>query len=393
MTLLIAKFDLRRFLGALLLSFAFGSLHAFGVLIEPLQTLLEAERASVSFVYSLAIISLTFGVFVSARITPRFTPTQIAAFCGLIGSAGLALVALWPTLGTLLLGYGVLFGFSNGLAYSLFLEQAANALPQSKGLSLGMATAMYGVGAAAFTQILAPFALPATIETAIALLALSLILSGGIASVMFSRSRMNADLAYSDRPMLRHRTKGIFRLWIIYCLAASGGLMVIVHSVGIVRSFGASELSVLLAPTVNAVGNIFGSLIGGIIGDRLSARKAIAVPLLISLASLLVMLVSKSDVLLLLVMTACGFGYGALIAVIPIAVRKIYEPTEIYLVFGRVFTAWGFAGLAGPYVAGRIFDKTSSYSFALTTAVCCLGFALLFNLKEITKNPKSNKDF
>ncbi|MDE0787334.1 MAG: hypothetical protein OSB06_01525, partial [SAR324 cluster bacterium] len=37
-------------------------------------------------------------------------------------------------------------------------------------------------------------------------------------------------------------------------------------------------------------------------------------------------------------------------------------------IYGRVFTAWGLAGLVGPWLAGLLYDVTGDYTLALLVA-------------------------
>ncbi len=62
-----------------------------------------------------------------------------------------------------------------------------------------------------------------------------------------------------------------------------------------------------------------------------------------------------------------GFGYGAIIAVYPVAIANRFGAAGPR-VYGRVFTAWGFAGLAAPWAAGAIYDLEASYTAALVVA-------------------------
>jgi len=64
-----------------------------------------------------------------------------------------------------------------------------------------------------------------------------------------------------------------------------------------------------------------------------------------------------------------GYCYGAIIAVYPVAVADIYGALAAPRIYGQVFTAWGLAGLIGPWMSGFIFDLTSSYTVALLFAV------------------------
>jgi OFA family oxalate/formate antiporter-like MFS transporter len=64
-----------------------------------------------------------------------------------------------------------------------------------------------------------------------------------------------------------------------------------------------------------------------------------------------------------------GFCYGVLIAVVPAEVRRIGGPQSFAVNYGRVFTAWGVAGVAGPVMAGYLYDLTLGYGVALAAAL------------------------
>ena len=69
-----------------------------------------------------------------------------------------------------------------------------------------------------------------------------------------------------------------------------------------------------------------------------------------------------------------GYSYGALIAVYPVAISDIFGTEAAPRIYGQIFTAWGLAGLAGPWLSGWLFDQTKSYKLALIIAV---GMSLL----------------
>ena len=66
-------------------------------------------------------------------------------------------------------------------------------------------------------------------------------------------------------------------------------------------------------------------------------------------------------------LSVVGFAYGAVIAVYPYAISEYFGELGPK-VYGRVFTAWGFAGLAGPWTAGRLYDASGNYGTALAAA-------------------------
>jgi MFS family permease len=89
---------------------------------------------------------------------------------------------------------------------------------------------------------------------------------------------------------------------------------------------------------------------------------------LISAAALLALAGIGGPALVLVCLGAVGFAYGAIIAAYPAAIAKLFGPADSTRAYGRVFTAWGAAGLAAPWLAGVLFDRSGGYGAALGVA-------------------------
>ncbi|MGI9317506.1 MAG: YbfB/YjiJ family MFS transporter, partial [bacterium] len=68
------------------------------------------------------------------------------------------------------------------------------------------------------------------------------------------------------------------------------------------------------------------------------------------------------------ILSIVGLTYGAIIAVYPYAINRQFGDFDGPRIYGRVFTAWGISGLAGPWLAGTLYDHTGSYSLPLVVA-------------------------
>jgi len=363
--------------GALLLSFVFGSLHGFSALMLPLQLQYQSDRAGVSFAYALAILCLTGGVFVSRWILPMLGARATALVCGLLGAAGLSVVARGHSLAVLWLGYGVVFGGVNGVAYSLFLDRAAAALPARPGFAIGLVTAVYGAGAAASAQWEAWMLQGGSSEQvlqwlAVALFAASALAAGGFGSG--ERVALGHPAAELATPAVPGLELGFF--WLVYFLGAAGGLMAIAHAVPIVDALTDGDDWGPIAPTLNALGNVLGSLLGGLLVDRLGLRRALAVPLVVLTLSLYLVASAVDPKVALAGLCASGIAYGALVAVVPLVLRSRFGAACFSKTFGVVFTAWGSAGLLGPFVGGVLYDQTGSYLLALALGAGSAAIAL-----------------
>ncbi len=362
-------------LGAgMLVTFVMGSIHSFSIFIRPLEASLGAERGHVSLVYSMALVCLTVLVLYGYRIYPRAQPAVIIfAACG-VAALGIFIAALSDHMWQIFVGYSLVFGAANGLGYGFVLQLVSRAMPQHKGFAMGAVTATYAVGATVFARILAFFVSPYSAAGAFKLLAVVLLVTGGIASVLIWHTRVRYDTVNNMTGKGRSQSSQMILFWAAYGLSVFAGLMAIGHAAGIVQSSqhassSNSELAVWGAVLIGA-GNALGGFAGGYLSDRISVRGLLVILPLISALSLFVLAVSPSAHFSAYILSFIGMTYGAIIAVYPYAINFQYGEFEGPRVYGRVFTAWGLAGLLGPLLAGTLYDHTGNYAWPLTVAGC-----------------------
>src|SRR5262249_60609781 len=65
---------------------------------------------------------------------------------------------------------------------------------------------------------------------------------------------------------------------------------------------------------------------------------------------------------------APALAFGAMAAPYPASVAIYFGVSRTATVYGRVFTAWGVAGLVAPGLGGYIFDLSGGYGVALALA-------------------------
>jgi OFA family oxalate/formate antiporter-like MFS transporter len=68
--------------------------------------------------------------------------------------------------------------------------------------------------------------------------------------------------------------------------------------------------------------------------------------------------------------------YGTQLSVFPSASADFYGTKNLGLNYGVLFTAWGAAGIIGPAIAGRVFDRFGDYRYAFFTAAVLALIAL-----------------
>ena len=102
--------------------------------------------------------------------------------------------------------------------------------------------------------------------------------------------------------------------------------------------------------------------------DRASSRIILTVLPLASAFILFALSQLAQGFSVLMGLAATGFVYGAIIAIYPTVINQRFGTVDGIRIYGKIFTAWGFAGLFGPWLAGRLYDLQADYSIALLVA-------------------------
>lgn len=358
----------------ILLSASLGSIHAYSLFIDSFEVELNASRGSVSAVYSTALVSLTVAVLVGHPLFRRLSGSFVALIVSGGASSGLLVAAWSPSLGGVIVGYGVIFGIANGLGYAFSLQRAAEANPERKGFALGWVTAAYALGAAVAAALLEGPIESAGASRALNSLALTIITAGLIASFFLvgSDRSSTAGKEWINPPKL-WRLLG--RLWTGYGLATVAGLMTLGHAAEIVdQAGGPGGAATVLVGCASGAGGIWVAFVA----NRSRIRWLITrLPLGSTIALGIGALIDNGTVVVATI-AFVAFAYGALIAAYPFAVNEIFGSERYPATYGRVFTAWGVAGLIGPFGAGLLFDMTGAYRLPLLLAgTAALGSCLV----------------
>ena len=365
--------------GATLLALVLGSLHAFSVFIEPIEGRLGATRASVSLVYSLATLSLVAGVFFTSRLLQSLSPALLALAACISCTVGLGLAAGSSGLAGLYAGFGIVFGFANGIGYALSIERSGAAYPQHKGVAIGIVTAAYCAGAVIFSRVFAAYATPDLYREGLLILGVAINMSGFIAGLLLKDGPAPASAQASGEIGLAEHTGRIALLWAVYFLGVTSGLMALGHAAAVVSAVGGSIAQLAAGAMIISIGSATGSIASGWLADRRGAGQVLTGSLLLVVASMILLSLAGVPGLIIAALGLAGVAYGALITIIPVVVSRSFQPEVSLKAFGRVFTAWGVAGLAGPWLAGMIFDADQRYFWAFVLAAVAAGVAAILS--------------
>ena len=369
----------RKLAAALITCLCFGSIHAYGVLLAPVEQWLGTSRTVASMGYAVAIAALTLGVYLNGRIEMVFGPRLRLIGSGAVAALGLVIAGGSSSSAGLLLGFGLMYGLANGVAYAMSLGIAAAAMPGREAQAMGLATATYGLGAVLCAQLFS-VALGGMHVAVIFLV---------LASVVFAICVLGAALIQEDAPINLPSVEGMPQsfprslrlLWFSYLLGAFAGLMVLAHAPAIAVWRNGVGTEAGLVSSVVSLGSVLGGYLGGVFAGQVPGPRGVALPLLVQAVVLLGLPFVAGILPITVALGLAGVCYGVLISVIPVEVRRMFGPQRFAVNYGKVFTAWGIAGVAGPVTAGYLYDIMRGYGAALAIAAALSLWSCLIILR------------
>ena len=364
-------------IACLLITFCMGTIHAFSTLIQNIEIQTSVGRMASSFVYSIALVNVTLAVFFGHILYRKLSPNLLISLIAILPLIGLFFSSLQSWLGWVI-GYGFLFGLSSGLGYGLSLFIVSSITERDKlGYALGLVTASYAFGAVAFSMAY-PFLfsyLGFKNGYIIGLVTLTLIVM--VALICYKVSKVNIKNELNGDNQIQSKSLKISQLWFGYFLGVFAGLMAIGHAVPLIISFGGSTLTAVSAITLMTLGSAIAGIYAGWLVDRYGCKRPLLIILIINCLALIGLSTITNIYLLLVLLVTIASLYGAVIAIYPTLVNHFVGSELSAKIYGRVFTAWGAAGLISPSLAGWLFEKNNNYNTSILFALSLSFIAVL----------------
>ena len=392
--------------GGVLMQVALGAVYAWSVFRDPLIKEFGWSIIQVSWTFSIAILVLGFAAFLGGLWMSRTGPRVVGIVAGICYGLGVGLASFSANqLAVLYLTYGLLGGIGLGLGYIVPVATLVKWFPDRRGFITGLAVAGFGAGA----LVTAPLA-TALIQRVgvlqtfgiLGIVYLVVVVAG--ASVMRNPpagwrpegwqpdAKQQAALARKDYTLGQAlSTWRWYVLWAILFLNVTAGISIIsqaapmaVEISGVTAIVGAGMVGTI------SIANGAGRLLWAWFSDAIGRRMVFVVMFLLQ-AGLFFFLPSQRAFPVLVafcfVIISCyGGGFGTM----PAFATDYFGPKFVGSIYGLMLTAWGFGGVAGPYLIAWIRQITGSYAGALTI----IGWIMLIStlLPLFLRGPRAATD-
>ena len=359
-----------------------GTLYAFSVFLRPLEALLGVTRADLALVF--AIAAAAFGVGMNlAPVVYRVASTPLLVLaCAAASTLGIALAATAGGLVQLAIGYGVLFGIGGGAAYIL-VQQIVNLVVTARhGLVNGYIVSLYPAGAMIAAPIFGWGIREIGVRATLGGFAAVLAVTGVVSAWLTARSGVTLAVAAGDMaPREDERRRPVFwRLWLVFFLAASAGLMVLSQAAGIITAYGGGAALAVYGTTFITATIAGARLGGGWMVDWLAIPTVAAGAHGIALAGSVALTLWPGPGMSVLALALVGLGYGLISGVTAAAVAVYWRHALYGRMASRIYVAWCAAAIILPVIAGRLFDLTQGYGTAVLIAAAGNALGVLVSL-------------
>ncbi len=375
---------------AVLVQLCLGSIYAWSVFLTPLMEEFKWSRVEVSLTFTIILVSYALAMIIGGRLQERVGINRVVITGGVLLGLGYALASLVNTLEGLYLTYGLLGGLGVGLGYGGPISACLKWFPDKRGLATGLAVAGFGAGALVFAPLATTLIMGWGWRKAFLTLGISLILIIIFGSRFLTEpptdwspenfgpnktDNMDTSHNFTWKEMLS--TFQFWKLWLMFSLSTSAGLMIIGHLAPIMTEKGFTPQISALAIGILAVFNGIGRILWGGISDCLGRENTLK--LIFCLFGLVLFSFSYSNFMLWVLISAAVLGlcFGGVLSLFPTIIADYFGTKHIATNYALLFTGYGIAGIAGPHLGAGLHELSNNYSLALITAVFLSFMALI----------------
>ena len=388
-------------LAAIGIHISIGSVYAWSVLTKPIMNEMGITLKETTWTFSLAILFLGLsagflGSFVE-KMGPKKSGLLATLFFG-TGMLGTAWAIEESSLTMLYLFYGFIGGIGLGIGYITPVSTLVKYFPNHRGFATGLAIMGFGFAA----LVAGPVMQYLTGEYG---LVNNFLILGTVYIIIMSMSALylKPPVAKKNDNMIEGNCQGVAAneavktwqfsaLWWIFFVNITCGIgLLSVASpmaqevVGMDAAAAASMVGII--GLLNGAGRIFWSTVSDYIGRGMTYILffLIEIAAFYHLANTVDAMVFQ--LLILLIISCYGGGFSCM----PAYLSDLFGTKQLSAIHGRILTAWGLAGIAGPSIIAVFRENTSGYDYTLYFFAGCfiINFLIAVALKAYGRSKRA----
>lgn len=380
-------------LAAIGLHISIGSVYAWSVLTRPIMADMGFTLSQTTWTFSLAILMLGLSAGFLGSFAEKIGPKKsglLAMLFWVTGLLGTAYALSIHNLTLLYLFYGIIGGIGLGIGYITPVSTLVKYFPNRPGFATGLAIMGFGFAsliAGPLMQYLV--AQVGLVDTFIILGVIYLVIMGASSLYLKAPQPKHPTRTTKDKSAMYVHTHGMLAndamktwqfgaLWWVFFINITCGIGLLSlaspmaqEAIGMTPTAAASLVGII------GIFNGGGRIAWSTISDYLGRAQTYILFFIIEIVAFYLLAQTNSaltfQILILLIITCYGGGFSCM----PAYLADLYGIRQLSTIHGRILTAWGLAGIAGPMLVSYFHEAGYGY----TTALEC--FAPLFVLNTI----------
>ena len=381
------------------INLALGVLYTWSVVSKGIPDVWGWSEAAKSLPYSVACLVFSLVMVPAGSMQDRIGPRTVASIGGLLVGIGLLTASQTTTTLGFIFGFGILAGAGIGFGYASATPPAVKWFPAARtGLIAGIVVSGFGLASVYVAPLVKTLIQAYSLSTTLMILGVGfLVIVVGLAQFLqpppmgyipagtppMPANKSAAKMEYHPKEMLK--TWQFYALWFMYACGAGAGLMIISKLAKIAEVQSGVSLGFVLV-AILAVGNGGGRIVAGILSDKIGRKKTLFSCFVLQAVTILLLSQAGSDnvlgssLVLGILSALIGANYGANLALFPSITKDYYGIRNFGVNYGLVFTSWGLGGFTLSLLAGQVYDRTQSFTFAYYCSAALLVAAALMAL-------------
>lgn len=369
----------------LLMTFiTYGLVYSYSVFFKPLAEYFQWDRASVSMIYSLAIIIRGVSAICSGWMADKYGSRKVMVFCGIMTGLGFLLSSRITNLWQFFLTYAVIEAIGMSGIFGIGSAMVARWFNRRPGLPMGIIASGSGLG----TLLLVPACerLVAAVDWSQSFVIIGI--AAGVlmvASALFLRNPPAALPSVgknTEKPGGASLKEAIrdSRMWLIlasFLLFFFGTQMVLVHLINYATDVGIDPLQAATFVSVIGLISIAGRLSTGVVSEKIGLYLTLILMCLSMVVAFILLIYSRSPWAFYLFAVFFGIPYGGEATQIPLVIARFFGTRVMATILGVTVFIIGLGGALGPWLAGKIFDVTDSYNWAFIAGACAAAGSMI----------------
>lgn len=380
-------------LAAIGLHISIGSVYAWSVLTRPIMADMGFTLSQTTWTFSLAILMLGLSAGFLGSFAEKIGPKKsglLAMLFWVTGLLGTAYALSIHNLTLLYLFYGIIGGIGLGIGYITPVSTLVKYFPNRPGFATGLAIMGFGFASLIARPLMQYLvAQVGLVDNFIILGVIYLVVMGASSLYLKAPQQKHPTRPTKDKSTMYVHNHGMLAndamktwqfgaLWWVFFINITCGIgLLSLASPMAQEAIGMTPVAAASLVGMIGIFNGGGRIAWSTISDYLGRAQTYILFFIIEIVAFYLLAQTNSvltfQILILLIITCYGGGFSCM----PAYLADLYGIRQLSTIHGRILTAWGLAGIAGPMLVSYFHEAGYGYTTALEY------FAALFVLNTI----------